>query len=83
LRALDWDSDTPLNKHPAIIVYHSNEPGSKVFANIGFAGIVGAITSFSKDGIAISEKVWIPPKDQNENITYFGKPWAYVLRDLT
>ena len=84
LRALDWNSDTPLNQFPAILIYNSTEPGSNVFASIGYAGFVGAITALSKNGIGISEKVWIPPRESvpYPRITYFGKPWTYVLRDL-
>jgi len=40
------------------------EKGSVPFANIGYAGLVGSITAFSSNGIAISEKVWMPPKDE-------------------
>lgn len=38
----------------------------------------------SKNGIGIGEKVWYPPKgmDPRPRITYYGKPWAFVLRDL-
>lgn len=85
LRALDWSSDAPVNQFPSIVIYNSTEAGSKIFANIGFAGLVGSITGISKIGISVGEKVWIPRyKDivPYPEITYIGKPWTFVLRDL-
>lgn len=82
VRALDWASDNPVNQFPAIVIYYPTEKGSVPFANIGYAGLVGSITAFSSNGIAISEKVWMPPKSDPAKWTYSGKPWMYVLRDL-
>jgi hypothetical protein len=67
-----------------VVIYNSTEPGSYIFANIGFAGLTGALTAMSKNGVGIGEKVWYPPKGMSPRprITYFGKPWAFVLRDL-
>lgn len=79
LRALDWSPDAPVNKYPLITVYHSTEKGSNVFANIGFAGLIGSITAFNANGIAMSEKVWLPGK--SVPYTYYGYPWMYVFRD--
>lgn len=56
LRALDWDSNNPINKNPAIIVYDMDEKGSKPFVNVGWAGFVGSITGFSET-MGVSEKV--------------------------
>jgi hypothetical protein len=58
LRALDWDSDAPINKYPLITIYHSTQ-GGYPFANIGYLGLVGSITAFSSKQIALSEKVWV------------------------
>lgn len=63
LRALDWSSDAPINQYPNIVVYNPTEKGSVPFANIGFAGLVGSITAFGKNGVAVAEKVWLPKKD--------------------
>lgn len=84
LRALDWSSDAPVNQFPSIVIYNSTEVGSGIFANVGYAGLIGSITAVSKDGIGIAEKVWYPPKSMQPHprITYFGKPWTFVLRDL-
>ncbi|EAS01169.1 acid ceramidase-like protein, putative (macronuclear) [Tetrahymena thermophila SB210] len=79
LRALDWSPDAPVNRYPLITVYHSTEKGSNVFANIGFAGLIGSITAFSANGIAMSEKVWLP--GSSVPYTYYGYPWMYVFRD--
>jgi isopenicillin-N N-acyltransferase like protein len=82
LRALDWDSEAPVVKYPAAVIYHSSEEGSQVFANIGFAGLIGTLSAQSNSGIGISEKIWWKPKAEKAHYSYLGKPWAYVLRDL-
>lgn len=83
LRALDWEPDAPVNRNPSMIVYHSTEEGSHPFANIGFAGFIGGLTVIGSQGVSISEKVWIPRNDIDMvPTTYFGKPWAFVTRDL-
>jgi hypothetical protein len=63
LRALDWDSDAPVSNYPSIIIYDSSEPGSSVFANIGFLGMIGTLTAISKDGISVGEKVFMNKDD--------------------
>jgi hypothetical protein len=79
LRALDWDASAPVSKYPSIIIYDSVEPNSNVFANIGFLGMVGALTAISKNGISVGEKVFYsndPTKFPVEpETTYYGKPW--------
>lgn len=62
LRALDWDRNAPMSKFPTVVVYHPTEEGSSVFANIGYAGLIGVLTGYSTK-IGISEKVWYPPED--------------------
>jgi hypothetical protein len=47
-------------------------------------GLIGTLTAMSKIGISVGEKVFYaragdyvdPP-----HITYYGKPWMFVLRD--
>ena len=77
LRALDWDPQAPISKYPNIIVYQSSEPGSNVYANIGYAGCIFILTGFSTK-LGISEKIW----DYNpyEIRDRFGEPWGYVLK---
>jgi hypothetical protein len=84
LRALDWEPTAQVNQYPSIIIYESTEPGSKPFANIGYLGLIGSLTAISKIGISVGEKVMyaahgVYPVDPH--VTYFGKPWMFVLRD--
>ena len=79
LRALDWDTNAPLNNYPIVVVYHSNEKGSQPFANVGWAGFVGSITGFSPV-VGVGEKV--RKQNTNENETRLGKPWNYAIRDV-
>jgi len=44
--------------------------------------MVGTLTAYGFGGVAVSEKVWIPNKSEGAKYTYFGKPWAFVLRDI-
>jgi len=85
LRALDWNAFAPINEYPSIILYEPTEEGSHPFANIGYLGWIGTLTAMSKIGISAGEKVMIVrnPSDYPEppEITYYGKPWMYVLRD--
>jgi hypothetical protein len=85
LRALDWEPDAQVNQYPTVIIYESSEEGSKPFANIGYMGLIGSLTSMSKIGISMGMKVMVPvsPSDYPiaPEITYVGKPWTFVLRD--
>lgn len=47
-------------------------------------GLIGSLTAISKIGISIGEKVMynIPGTHPVEPyVTYYGKPWLFVLRD--
>jgi hypothetical protein len=46
LRALDFDTGMPFGKYPSVVVYHSTEEGSYPFANIGWVGMIGAISGY-------------------------------------
>jgi hypothetical protein len=84
LRALDWEPTAQVNQFPSIVIYEPSEPGSKTFANIGYLGLIGSLTAISKIGISVGEKVmYAKPGDYpvDPNVTYFGKPWMFVLRD--
>lgn len=67
LRALDWDNSAPINENPLITVYHPTEnDGENIpypFSNIGYAGLIGALTASGSQGVSISEKVWLPRED--------------------
>ena len=58
LRALDWDTDGPFQKFPAVAVFHPPAGQGFAFATLGWAGMLGAITGVSSSGLALSEKVW-------------------------
>lgn len=85
LRALDWDAFAPINKYPSVIIYEPTEENSSAFANIGYLGLIGTLTAISKAGISAGEKVMIvndlEAYEVAPEITYFGKPWMFVLRD--
>ncbi|KRX00941.1 hypothetical protein PPERSA_09547 [Pseudocohnilembus persalinus] len=83
LRTLDWPVSTPLNQNPIITIYQSTEENSYSFANIGYSGIIGAVTLVSSQGISIGDKVWFMDKDgESAGWSYIGTPYQYALRDL-
>jgi len=79
LRSLDWDKNLPFNQFPLITIYHPTEPGSNVFANFGWPGMIGSLAGYSGK-TAVSEADWLP--DVDNQTTIFGQPWMYVLRDV-
>lgn len=86
MRALDWEPLAQVNQYPAIVMYQPTEAGSHNVANIGYLGLIGSLTAISKHGISAGEKVMYvdDPTAYPVNpvsITYFGKPWMFVLRD--
>jgi len=61
-----------------VTIYHFEEKGSNVFANFGWAGMIGSLAGFSGK-VGISEKYdHITRKNESE----YGTPWMYVLRDV-
>ena len=85
LRALDWDTDGPFQKWPILVVYHpsgnvTQQSTSPSFANaqLGWVGMLGAITGVSAAGVGISEKVWDAYKG---SWNPFGYPWNLMLAD--
>jgi hypothetical protein len=77
LRALDWITDGPFQKFPALIVYHPNQGHN--FSIFTWTGFVGAITGFSSTPMGICEKVWIDYKGHQNR---FGYPFHFLLRDI-
>ena len=79
LRALDWDAFAPVNEFPSVILYEPTEEGSHPFANFGYLGLIGTLTSMSQIGISSGEKVMIVNHPDiypvEPEVTYFGKPW--------
>lgn len=77
LRTLDWEEHAPMSRFPVVAVYHSTEPGSVPFTNLAWAGFIGSLTGFSTH-IGFGERLRGGPAN---TMTYFGKPWTYVIRD--
>ncbi len=77
LRALDFDVKSEIQEFPTVVV-HVPEEGIP-FANIGWAGMIGAISGISAEGIALSE---IGDSYDKENDTFNGQPFPYMLRDI-
>ncbi|KYR00879.1 acid ceramidase-like protein [Tieghemostelium lacteum] len=76
LRALDWDTTSPLTLKPVVLVYHPSE--GNTFMTLSFQGFIGAITGYSGH-TGISEKVWA---SYNGSDSRFGEPFYFVLRDI-
>jgi len=79
LRALDWDTDGPFQKWPALIVYHPNTDNGHAFSLLSFTGFIGAITGYSSSPVGICEKVWY---NYNGTDSRLGIPWHFLLRDI-
>jgi len=81
LRALDF-GDGPFANYTLLTVYHPDAGGGVPFASVGFPGMVGVVTGFSKN-IGLSEKVWETynnPAIQPGH--YDGEPVTFVMRDM-
>jgi len=79
LRALDWNTDGPFQKWPALIVYHPNANNGHAFSLLSFTGFIGALTGYSSSPMGICEKVWI---SYNGTDSRTGIPWHFLLRDI-
>jgi len=79
LRALDWSTNGPFQKWPALIVYHPNTDNGHPFAILSFTGAVIALTGYSSAPMGICEKVWI---SYNGTQSRTGQPWHFLLRDI-
>jgi len=78
LRSLDFGTDNPFRLAPVLAVYHPNENGGHPFAQLTFAGFLGALTGYGSR-TAICEKLW---DSYNETDKRAGEPWNFVLRDI-
>ena len=56
LRALDWATDSPLQRWPLVTVFHASV-GRNAFATLGWPGFNGALTGMSDAPFGICEKV--------------------------
>eukprot|EP01125_Pyxidicula_operculata_P006359 TRINITY_DN2208_c0_g1_i1.p1 TRINITY_DN2208_c0_g1~~TRINITY_DN2208_c0_g1_i1.p1 ORF type:complete len:363 (-),score=85.76 TRINITY_DN2208_c0_g1_i1:40-1128(-) len=82
LRALDWDMDGPFRDYSAITVFHPTDGDGHDFANIGFAGFIGAITGISSTNLAISEIGVAFPDSSFGSESRIGIPFIFLLRDI-
>jgi len=69
-----------MSEWPLVTVYHSTEAGSVgSFVNISWPGFIGTITGYNSDKVGVGERL---RGDAQSNMTRFGTPWTYVLRDM-
>jgi hypothetical protein len=74
-RNLDWLKDTGISKYKLVTVHHPLNGFSH--ATIGWAGIWGAITGMSSQGITVHEA-----NLESNDITFRGFPWILRLRHV-
>jgi len=74
-RNLDWSAQTGIATNKLITVFHP--PNAYVHATVGFAGLYGALTGMSAEGITVHEA-----GDDNHMETFEGFAWTVRLRDL-
>jgi hypothetical protein len=80
LRALDWTTSSPFQKHPLLMVYHPSANNSNDFAVLTWPGLMGGVgTTVNSASLATCEKVWLA---YNGTSARFGEPWNFVLRDV-
>ena len=77
LRSLDYETSMNIQKHPIIVIYVPDE--GDIFANIGYAGVIGSFSGINKERLAISE---IGDDRSTDEITYEGIPFTFLLRDV-
>eukprot|EP00053_Salpingoeca_punica_P016484 m.155940 g.155940 ORF g.155940 m.155940 type:complete len:444 (-) comp16974_c0_seq11:564-1895(-) len=85
MRALDWDVDGPFRNFPQITVYHPDQTTGEwghAFANIGFTGFIGTVTGVSSTYLGVSEIGVSFPDNTFGQMSRFGVPFTYVLRDI-
>lgn len=77
LRCLDYETGMNIQKHPLMVVYVPKN--GEIFANIGYAGVIGSFSGINKAQLAISE---IGDDRSTDEITYQGIPFTFLLRDV-
>jgi hypothetical protein len=74
-RNLDWLPQMGISTHKLITVFHP--PGGHAHATVGWAGVWGAITGMSDQGITVHEA-----NLESDDITFRGFPWVLRLRHI-
>lgn len=74
-RNLDWLPQMGISAHKLITVFHP--PHGYAHATVGWAGIWGAITGMSSQGLTVHEA-----NLESDDITFRGFPWVLRLRHI-
>mmetsp|Transcript_16337 Transcript_16337/g.27334 ORF Transcript_16337/g.27334 Transcript_16337/m.27334 type:complete len:509 (-) Transcript_16337:406-1932(-) len=74
-RNLDWLPEMGISAHKLITVFHPS--GGHAHATVGWAGVWGAITGMSDQGITVHEA-----NLESDDITFRGFPWVLRLRHV-
>lgn len=90
LRALDYITDVDVfSNMNQITIYHPSAEGDVAHMSVTWPGIVGVLTAFSEEQIALSEIGVSDPDDSfgqgTENTPpekVHGQPWMSVLKDI-
>jgi len=77
LRALDYETKAGIQRCPVLTIYHPGQ--GHPFVNIGWAGVIGAVTGVSSVPLAISE---IGDDYDAEHDSFAGVPFMFLLRDI-
>lgn len=72
-RNLDWETNTGINDYKYLTIYH---PDNQIaHATVGFAGVIGALTGMSANGITVHEA-----NLESDLDSFYGFPWSLRLR---
>lgn len=76
-RNLDWLRDTGISEYKLITIHRPTGKNRHAHAVVGWAGIWGAITGMSSQGITVHEA-----NLESNDITFRGFPWVLRLRHV-
>ena len=74
-----WGTDGPFQQYPLVTTFHPVAGSGVAHTTLSWAGLVGAITGYSSNGIGISEKVW---DAYNGAKPINGYAWNFLLQDI-
>lgn len=74
-RNLDWLTDSGISKYKMVTIHHPKD--GYAHATLGWAGIWGAITGISSQGLTVHEA-----NLESNDITFRGFPWILRLRHV-
>lgn len=82
LRALDWSMDEHFLAGKAVAVYHPSAANANAYVNVGFVGLIGALTGVNEAMIGISEIGVSYPDATFGEESRIGVPFIFLLRDI-